>query len=260
MVFRYFPLLNDVSFSSAQTLLQMALEIADGMAYLSSRPRSIVHRDLAARNCLLTGDNIVKVGDFGRARDVYESEYYRQTFRGMVPVRWMPPESLRDGEYVSKSDVWSYGVVMWEMATLAEEPYQGMRHDEVVHYIINDAGKPEIRPSFSETMKEVMDMCWKRYPDDRPSFMEICRHLDRFANDRFRNTAFVYTDEGRELSALNEDGAEISEKAPLRGSSSSGYGNGNTGNSNGDARLILQNSSLKQIQRCRKRKINRMMD
>jgi serine/threonine protein kinase len=213
----------------------MALEIADGMAYLSSRPRSIVHRDLAARNCLLTADNVVKVGDFGRARDVYESEYYRQTFRGMVPVRWMPPESLRDGEYVSKSDVWSYGVVMWEMATLAEEPYQGMRHDEVVRFIIDEGGKPEIRPNFPESMKEVMEMCWKRYPDDRPSFIDICKTLESYANERFRNSAFVFSDEGREfIIASNED--EISEKAPLRGSSSGGYGNGNTGNSNGDAR------------------------
>ena len=66
---------------------------------------------------------------------------------------------------------------MWEMATLAEEPYQGMRHDEVVRFIIDDGGKPEIRPHFPDSMKEVMEMCWKRYPDDRPSFIDICRHL-----------------------------------------------------------------------------------
>jgi insulin-like growth factor 1 receptor len=219
----------------------MALEIADGMAYLSSRPRSIVHRDLAARNCLLTAGNIVKVGDFGRARDVYESEYYRQTFRGMVPVRWMPPESLRDGEYVTKSDVWSYGVVMWEMATLAEEPYQGMPHDEVVRVIIYENGKPDIRESFPDSLKEVMEMCWKRYPDDRPSFVDICKHLESYANERFRNTAFVFSDEGQKfINASNEDDIELNdnERAPLRGSSSSGCGNGNTGNSNGDARYL----------------------
>jgi insulin-like growth factor 1 receptor len=156
----------------------------------------------------------------------------------MVPVRWMPPESLRDGEYVSKSDVWSYGVVMWEMATLAEEPYQGMPHEHVVNYIIHEGGKPEIRPAFPEAMKEVMEMCWKRYPDDRPSFVDICSHLESFADERFRQTAFVFSEEGRELSAVVDDAGEVSEKAPLRGSSSSGYGNGNTGNSNGDARSV----------------------
>ena len=157
----------------------------------------------------------------------------------MVPVRWMPPESLRDGEYVTKSDVWSYGVVMWEMATLAEEPYQGMRHDEVVRFIIDEGGKPEIRPHFPDTMKEVMEMCWKRYPDDRPSFLDICKTLEAFANDRFKASAFVCSEEGREfINASNEEG-EVSERAPLRESSSSGCGNGNTGNSNGDARQVF---------------------
>ncbi|KAL4719210.1 hypothetical protein ACJJTC_019400, partial [Scirpophaga incertulas] len=105
-----------------QHILQMAIEIADGMAYLSAK--KFVHRDLAARNCMVAGDLTVKVGDFGMTRDIYETDYYRKGTKGLLPVRWMSPESLKDGVFSSSSDVWSYGVVLWEMATLAMQPYQ----------------------------------------------------------------------------------------------------------------------------------------
>lgn len=103
-------------------ILQMAIEIADGMAYLSAK--KFVHRDLAARNCMVAGDLTVKIGDFGMTRDIYETDYYRKGTKGLLPVRWMAPESLKDGIFSSSSDVFSFGVVLWEMATLASQPYQ----------------------------------------------------------------------------------------------------------------------------------------
>ena len=104
----------------------MAIEIADGMAYLSTtkNPNPIVHCDLAARNCLVSDPPIIKIGDFGMAHEVY-ADYYKKGNPGMMPVRWMAPETLRDGKFSSASDVWSFGVVLWEMVTLAEQPYQG---------------------------------------------------------------------------------------------------------------------------------------
>ena len=81
-------------------VLQMAIEISDGMSYLSVK--KIVHRDLAARNCMVSQDVVVKVGDFGMARDIYETEYYRKEGRGLLPVRWMAPESIKVNSFVSK--------------------------------------------------------------------------------------------------------------------------------------------------------------
>lgn len=86
-------------------ILQMAAEIADGMAYLTAN--KFVHRDLAARNCMVAEDLTVKIGDFGMTRDIYETDYYRKGGKGLLPVRWMAPESLKDGIFTSHSDVWS---------------------------------------------------------------------------------------------------------------------------------------------------------
>lgn len=108
---------------TSSEIYRMAVEIADGMAYLSAK--KFVHRDLAARNCMVAADRTVKVGDFGMARDIYTTDYYRKASKGLLPVRWMAPESLADGVFTTDSDVWSYGIVLWEIATLAEQPYQG---------------------------------------------------------------------------------------------------------------------------------------
>ncbi|KAL2094088.1 hypothetical protein ACEWY4_011400 [Coilia grayii] len=115
-------------------MIQMAGEIADGMAYLNAN--KFVHRDLAARNCMVAEDFTVKIGDFGMTRDIYETDYYRKGGKGLLPVRWMSPESLKDGVFTTHSDVWSFGVVLWEIATLAEQPYQGMSNEQVLRFVM----------------------------------------------------------------------------------------------------------------------------
>lgn len=99
---------------SLSKMIQMAGEIADGMAYLNAN--KFVHRDLAARNCMVAEDFTVKIGDFGMTRDIYETDYYRKGGKGLLPVRWMSPESLKDGVFTTHSDVW------YERLFLEREP------------------------------------------------------------------------------------------------------------------------------------------
>ncbi|XP_072758952.1 proto-oncogene tyrosine-protein kinase ROS-like isoform X2 [Anoplolepis gracilipes] len=119
-----------------QDLLAICEDVARGCCYLEKL--RFVHRDLACRNCLVSAkdreNRVVKIGDFGLARDVYKDDYYRKKGKGPLPVRWMAPESLAIRIFTSKSDVWSFGVLMWEITSLGEQPYFGRTNSEVIDY------------------------------------------------------------------------------------------------------------------------------
>ncbi|XP_038167546.1 insulin receptor-related protein [Arvicola amphibius] len=173
-------------------MMQMAGEIADGMAYLAAN--KFVHRDLAARNCMVSQDFTVKIGDFGMTRDVYETDYYRKGGKGLLPVRWMAPESLKDGIFTTHSDVWSFGVVLWEIVTLAEQPYQGLSNEQVLKFVM-DGGVLEDLEDCPLQLQELMRLCWQPSPRLRPTFLHI---LDRIQNElrpSFRLCSFYYSPE-----------------------------------------------------------------
>lgn len=151
-------------------LAQMGAEIAEGMSYLGTI--RIVHRDLAARNCLVGEGFRVKVGDFGLTRRTYASEYYRMKNSAPLPIRWMAIESLEDGLFTSSTDLWSFGIVLWEIVSFGKLPYSKMENFEVVDEVSeNDYRMPA--PTFCPAgFHAMMLQCWESEPEDRGTFAD----------------------------------------------------------------------------------------
>ncbi|CAI5446267.1 unnamed protein product [Caenorhabditis angaria] len=153
-------------------LQSFAQQIARGMAHLESR--GIIHRDLAARNILVGTGKILKISDFGMSRP----GVYVKTSRGVIPLRWLSPEAIKDNTYSSKSDVWAYGVLLWEIATLGGFPYNNIA-DKDIYAHLSEANRLEKPVKCSDEIYDLMKSCWAIDFNDRPSFFAICQHFDK---------------------------------------------------------------------------------
>uniref|UniRef100_A0A4W3IZL1 Tyrosine-protein kinase receptor n=1 Tax=Callorhinchus milii TaxID=7868 RepID=A0A4W3IZL1_CALMI len=171
-------LCNKMAELTQSQMLHIAMQIASGMVYLASQ--HFVHRDLATRNCLVGENLLVKIGDFGMSRDVYSTDYYRVGGHTMLPIRWMPPESIMYRRFTTESDVWSLGVVMWEIFTYGKQPWYQLSNNEVIECITQ--GRVLQRPRTGP--KEVYDLmigCWQREPHMRLNIKEIHNLLQTLA-------------------------------------------------------------------------------
>merc|ERR1719282_1073361 len=172
---------------NSKLLFTWSYSIAKGLEYLSSM--SIMHGDLAARNILVGENYVAKISDFGLSKMMYYNEDYKKTERKLIPWAWMATEYLQTGEFTLKSDVWSYGVTIWEIFSLGNKPYGFDPYEETKVKILLQGKRLECREPMEyivngkEMYEDVMNSCWEAKAENRPTFSSLVKKLEEFLGD-----------------------------------------------------------------------------
>jgi cadherin 2 type 1 (N-cadherin) len=186
------------------------------MEYLASK--KCIHRDLAARNVLVTQDETMKIADFGLARELQPRGYYKKSSEGRLPVKWMSPEALIDSRYTSRSDVWSFGVLLWEIMTLGGKPWHRKTLHEIVQHLREGTRleKPCICP---DQLYYLMLETWNFDSKLRPDFCDVSKELDDILSFHsheeyldLSNSTFMNTDSEADIS---DDETEVTGSTPV---------------------------------------------
>ncbi|KAJ3611476.1 hypothetical protein NHX12_021491 [Muraenolepis orangiensis] len=186
--------LEELEVLTYNSLLSFAHQVAKGMEFLSSR--NCIHRDLAARNVLVTKDRLVKIGDFGLARDINNDSNYVVRGNVRLPVKWMAPESIFQGMYTMKSDIWAYGILLWEIFSLGVTPYPGVKVDSKFYSMIERGFKMECPYYAGDSVYRIMCKCWILEPSDRPAFSKLVTFMEDHLTNMEEKLYHDFTEEG----------------------------------------------------------------
>uniref|UniRef100_A0A8C7L9S4 receptor protein-tyrosine kinase n=1 Tax=Oncorhynchus kisutch TaxID=8019 RepID=A0A8C7L9S4_ONCKI len=186
-----------------EDLLTVSYQVAQGMDFLASK--NCIHRDVAARNVLLTDGHVAKICDFGLARDIENDSNYVVKGNARLPVKWMAPESIFDCVYTVQSDVWSYGILLWEVFSLGKSPYPNIVVDTRFYKMIKDGchmSQPDFAPPEIYT---IMKMCWNMEPTVRPTFSTIGQLIQSLLPDQPDQTPQQESGEQSDQAKISED-------------------------------------------------------
>ncbi|XP_062133298.1 focal adhesion kinase 1 isoform X2 [Drosophila sulfurigaster albostrigata] len=198
---------------SHATLLKYCYQLSTALSYLESK--KFVHRDIAARNVLVSTPTCVKLADFGLSRWVSDQSYYHSTPTVALPIKWMSPESINFRRFTTASDVWMFGVCIWEILMLGVKPFQGVKNSEVITKLENGERLP-LPPNCPPRLYSLMSQCWAYEPLKRPNFKRIKETLYEILLEDSMNASETMRREHRRVAGASWLGPEDNDIPPLK--------------------------------------------